>query len=178
MGASAHQAKILGARFRTVMIHYFYGAAQLEMLSDPIGVIAEHEEHEEHGIGYPLHHVIHCPVIIIEGADTMCRHDHRIGCVITPTDVKAHCIASGDFSRPGKPTDNCFIESFNGSLRDECLNVHWFESMEEARARTEAWRIDYNESRPHQALQEETPAQFAMRAKELERSVSFSTAEN
>lgn len=83
-----------------------------------------------------------------------------------------------DFSRPGKPTDNCFIESFNGSLRDECLNVHWFESMEEARARIEAWRIDYNESRPHQALQEETPAQFAMRAKELERSVSFPTAEN
>jgi putative transposase len=83
-----------------------------------------------------------------------------------------------DFSRPGKPTDDCFIESFNGSLRDECLNVHWFESMEEAKARIEAWRIDYNESRPHQALQEETPAQFAMRAKELERSMSFSTAEN
>ena len=83
-----------------------------------------------------------------------------------------------DFSRPGKPTDNCFIESFNGSLRDECLNVHWFESMEEARARIEAWRIDYNESRPHQALQEETPAKFAMRAKELARSMSFSTAEN
>jgi hypothetical protein len=83
-----------------------------------------------------------------------------------------------DFSRPGKPTDNCFIESFNGSLRDECLNVHWFESMEEARARIEAWRIDYNENRPHQALQEEAPAQFAMRAKELERSVSFLTAEN
>lgn len=83
-----------------------------------------------------------------------------------------------DFSRPGKPTDNCFIESFNGSLRDECLNVHWFESMEEAKARIEAWRIDYNESRPHQALQEETPAQFAMRAKELEQSLSFSTAEN
>jgi transposase InsO family protein len=60
----------------------------------------------------------------------------------------------------------------------ECLNVHWFESMEEAKARIEAWRIDYNESRPHQALQEETPAQFAMRAKELERSMSFSTAEN
>ncbi len=83
-----------------------------------------------------------------------------------------------DFSRPGKPTDNCFIESFNGSLRDECLNVHWFESMEEARARIEAWRIDYNESRPHQALQEETPTQFAMQAKELERAVSIQTAEN
>ena len=83
-----------------------------------------------------------------------------------------------DFIRPGKPVDNAHIESFNGSLRDECLNVHWFESMEEAKARIEAWRIDYNESRPHQALQEETPAQFAMRAKELERSMSFLTAEN
>jgi len=83
-----------------------------------------------------------------------------------------------DFIRPGKPVDNAHIESFNGSLRDECLNVHWFESMEEARARIEAWRIDYNESRPHQTLQEEPPTQFAMRAKELERSVSFLTAEN
>jgi putative transposase len=79
---------------------------------------------------------------------------------------------------PGSPWENRYCESFNGSLRDECLNVHWFESMEEARARIEAWRIDHNESRPHQALQEETPAQFAMRAKGLERSVSLSTAEN
>ena len=57
-----------------------------------------------------------------------------------------------DFSRPGKPTDNCFVETFNGSLRDECLNVHWFESLDEAKAKIEAWRSDYNESRPHQAL--------------------------
>ena len=77
-----------------------------------------------------------------------------------------------DFSRPAKPTDNCFIESFNGSLRDECLNVHWFESMEEATERIEAWRIDYNESRPHQALREETPAEFALRIKQLEQSRS------
>jgi putative transposase len=81
-----------------------------------------------------------------------------------------------DFSRPGKPTDNCFIESFNGSLRDECLNVHWFESMEEAKERIEAWRIDYNVSRPHQALQEKTPAEFAMQTKELEESMSSQTA--
>ena len=81
-----------------------------------------------------------------------------------------------DFSRPGKPTDNCFIESFNGSLRDECLNVHWFESMEEAKAQIEAWRIDYNESRPHQALQEVTPAEFALRSKELYQSPSSKTA--
>jgi putative transposase len=57
-----------------------------------------------------------------------------------------------DFSRSGKPRDNCFIETFNGSFRDERLNVHWFESVDEAREKIEAWQVDYNESRPHQAL--------------------------
>lgn len=66
-----------------------------------------------------------------------------------------------DFSRPGKPTDNCFVETFNGSLRDECLNVHWFETLEDAVEKVEAWRIEYNESRPHQALGELTPARYA-----------------
>jgi putative transposase len=66
-----------------------------------------------------------------------------------------------DFSRPGKPTDNSFVESFNGSFRDECLNLHWFESIDEAKAKIEAWRVEYNESRPHQALNEMTPAAFA-----------------
>jgi putative transposase len=56
-----------------------------------------------------------------------------------------------DFSRPGKPTDNPFIESFNGSLRDECLNVHWFMSLEDARQKIETWRQDYNNFRPHSA---------------------------
>jgi len=70
-----------------------------------------------------------------------------------------------DFSRPGKPTDNCFIETFNGSLRDECLNTHWFETIDDAKAKIEAWRTDYNESRPHQALFEKTPAEFAHSAK-------------
>ena len=57
-----------------------------------------------------------------------------------------------DFSRPGKPTDNPFIESFNGSLRDECLNTNWFLSMEDAREKLEVWRKDYNNFRPHSAL--------------------------
>ena len=70
-----------------------------------------------------------------------------------------------DFSRPGKPTDNCFVETFNGSLRDECLNVHWFETLADARERIEAWRQDYNVSRPHQALKEMTPAAFAHQAR-------------
>lgn len=72
-----------------------------------------------------------------------------------------HHKAKIDFSRPGKPTDNCFIETFNGSLRDECLNVHWFASLAEARAVVEAWRVDYNEIRPHTALKDQTPSAFA-----------------
>ena len=66
-----------------------------------------------------------------------------------------------EFSRPGKPTDNAHIESFNGSLRDECLNIHWFRSLIDAREKLEAWRIDYNESRPHKALNHRTPNEFA-----------------
>ena len=66
-----------------------------------------------------------------------------------------------DFSRPGKPTDNAYVESFNGRLRDECLNTHWFESINEAKQQIEAWRRDYNESRPHMALGERTPEEFA-----------------
>lgn len=69
-----------------------------------------------------------------------------------------------DFSRPGKPTDNSFIETFNGSLRDECLNVHWFESLEDARRSIEAWRRDDNESRPHMSLKNLSPAEFARRS--------------
>ncbi len=66
-----------------------------------------------------------------------------------------------DFSRPGKPTDNAFIESFNGRLRDECLNQHWFLSLDEARAVTEAWRDDSNRVGPHGALGNQTPFEFA-----------------
>jgi putative transposase len=72
-----------------------------------------------------------------------------------------HHNAKIDFSRPGKPTDNCFIETFNGSLRDECLNVHWFASLGEAQAVVEAWRVDYNEIRPHTALRDQTPTALA-----------------
>jgi len=57
-----------------------------------------------------------------------------------------------DFSRPGKPTDNAYGESFNGTLRAECLNAHWFSSLTEAKRIINAWRREYNESRPHRAL--------------------------
>ena len=67
-----------------------------------------------------------------------------------------------EFSRPGKPTDNAHIESFNGSLRDECLNVHWFTSLADAKEKLNAWRIDYNESRPHKALNDRTPREYSV----------------
>lgn len=63
-----------------------------------------------------------------------------------------------DFSRPGKPTDNPFVESFNGSFRDECLNLHWFLSLDDAREKIKAWRKEYNEYRPHSSLSGLTPA--------------------
>lgn len=72
-----------------------------------------------------------------------------------------HHRARIDFSRPGKPTDNGHVESFNGSFRGECLNLHWFENLEEVKAIIEAWRRDYNESRPHMALNGQSPAEFA-----------------
>lgn len=68
-----------------------------------------------------------------------------------------------DFSRPGKPTDNAAVESFNGRLRQECLNATWFMSLDDARGKIEAWRQHYNESRPHSALDWATPAEFARR---------------
>ncbi len=66
-----------------------------------------------------------------------------------------------DFSRPGKPTDNAFVESFNGTFRAECLNAHWFGSLTEAKHLIEEWRQEYNESRPHRSLGERTPSEFA-----------------
>ena len=66
-----------------------------------------------------------------------------------------------DFSRPGKPTDNAFIEAFNGRLRAECLNTHWFMSMPDASEKLESWRRDYNEQRPHGAIGNKTPISLA-----------------
>ena len=65
------------------------------------------------------------------------------------------------FSRPGTPTDNAHIESFNGSLREECLNTNWFMSLDDAKEKLERWRNDYNEYRPHSALTYLPPAEFA-----------------
>ena len=66
-----------------------------------------------------------------------------------------------DFIRPGKPVENAFIESFNGRLRQECLNENWVLSLEDARDKIDAWRQDYNLARPPGALEGLAPAQFA-----------------
>ena len=65
-----------------------------------------------------------------------------------------------EYSRPGKPTDNAMIESFNGTLRDECLNVHWFDDLTDAQRKLQAWQREYNETRPHWSLNELSPQQF------------------
>jgi putative transposase len=65
-----------------------------------------------------------------------------------------------DFSRPGKPTDNALIESFNGRFREECLNQSWFLSLEDAQEKVESWRVEYNYSRPHGALGNISPREF------------------
>ena len=67
------------------------------------------------------------------------------------------------FIDPGKPIQNAYIESFNARLRDECLNQHWFTSLEEARAVIEGWREDYNQKRPHSSLDNQTPEEFSRR---------------
>ncbi len=71
-----------------------------------------------------------------------------------------------DFSRPGRPIDNAKVESFNGRFREECLNAHWFLSLDDARRKIEAWRCFYNEARPHTALDWLTPAEYARRCRE------------
>ena len=64
------------------------------------------------------------------------------------------------FIKPGRPVENCFIESFNGRFRDECLNENWFVDLRDAKRKIEAWRVDYNTTRPHSSLGQLTPEEF------------------
>ena len=66
-----------------------------------------------------------------------------------------------NFIRPGKPVENAFAESFNGRLRDECLNINWFMGIKHAREVIESWRRDYNEVRPHSSLKGRSPKEYA-----------------
>ena len=80
--------------------------------------------------------------------------------------AQAHAVAL-HFIERGKPVQNAFIESFNGRFRDECLNLHWFASLAEARAVIEAWRQAYNAERPHSALGYLTPTEYRHRLEAL-----------
>ena len=71
------------------------------------------------------------------------------------------CRVTLQFIQPGKPIQNAFAESFNGRLRDECLNESWFVSLADAQRTIEAWRVDYNVARPHSGLADRTPEEFA-----------------
>jgi putative transposase len=73
-----------------------------------------------------------------------------------------------EFIQPGKPVQNAFVESFNGRLRDECLNANWFTSLNDARRKIETWRQDYNEQRPHSSLEYMPPAEFARTRAEMQ----------
>ncbi|OLC49388.1 MAG: hypothetical protein AUH82_00700 [Chloroflexi bacterium 13_1_40CM_4_65_13] len=64
------------------------------------------------------------------------------------------------FIRPGKPVENAYVESFNGKLRNEYLNENWFLNLHDARRIIEAWRVDYNEVRPHSSLDGMTPKEY------------------
>jgi len=72
-----------------------------------------------------------------------------------------------DFIQPGKPAQNAYAESFNGRLRDECLNASWFTSLSDARRKIEDWRQDYNQQRPHSSLNYVPPAEFARKQLEM-----------
>ena len=71
-----------------------------------------------------------------------------------------------NFITPGKPIENAFIESFNGRFRHECLNQHYFATLQEAKEITEKWRINYNTFRPHSSLKGQTPEAFVKAWKE------------
>ena len=74
-----------------------------------------------------------------------------------------------NFIQPGKPTQNCYIESFNGKFRDECLDEHVFVSLHDAQQKIETWRLDYNSFRPHKSLRQLTPEEFAARCNQQQK---------
>lgn len=73
-----------------------------------------------------------------------------------------------EFIQPGKPMQNAYVESFNGRLRDECLNANWFTSLSDAKRKIESWRQDYNQQRPHSSLNYVPPSEFAQRRTEMQ----------
>jgi putative transposase len=92
-------------------------------------------------------------------------------------DLWAYQRVTLDFSRPGKPTDNAFIEAFNGRFRAECLNAHWFLSLADAQKKLEDWRKYYNEERPHGAIGQKT-ADYVAEARWRSQSAIVTVLEN
>ena len=82
------------------------------------------------------------------------------------------------FSRLGKSTDNAFVESFNGTFRAKCLDAHWLTTLTETWQIVEAWRREFNESRPHRAVGERTPNEFAHEIAASREVIGVQTAEN
>ena len=82
------------------------------------------------------------------------------------------------FIRPGKPVENAYVESFNGKFRDECLNEHWFLTMEHARRAIENWRIEYNTERPHSSLGDLTPEEYAKNGSARTKEAELLTADS
>ena len=77
-----------------------------------------------------------------------------------------------NFIQPGKPVQNCYVESFNGRMRDELLNQHWWRTLDEAQRAIAAYREDYNHVRPHSALGNQTPEEFASALRSLDSGVA------
>ena len=106
-------------------------------------------------------------MVVVDALEEARRHfglPHTIrvdqGCQFTSKKLDLWAYANGitlDFSRPGKPTDNAYAESFNASARLECLGQHWFMDMDDAVKKVEDWRREYNEVRPHSAIGDRTP---------------------
>ena len=104
-------------------------------------------------------------IIAVRGAPLTIRVDNGPEFVSRALDQWAYLNqVTLDFSRPGKPTDNAVVESFNGRLRDECLNTNWFMSLDDAQCKIEVWRNHYNESRPHTGLGFVPPNEYAQLA--------------
>lgn len=100
------------------------------------------------------------------------------GTEFTSTAILKWCHEKGvkwDYIQPGKPYQNGYIESFNGKLRDECLNENWFTSLQEAKRLVEEWREEYNERRPHSSLGGKTPSEMARGEEEREKLTGTST---
>lgn len=112
-------------------------------------------------------------VRVIRELDRLCERHGRPAMIVSDngTELTSHAVlgwveATGiewHYIAPGKPVQNAFVESFNGRLRDECLNEHVFRSLHDARGLVEAWRIDYNTVRPHSSLDGLAPSVFANR---------------